>query len=134
MVDHATLRSDEADEPLMIASCDVAGNLDNDAAFIAAAVRTKPDPRNRRLRRMSDLKPEAAPRAVEDVRSDLCYLPTKVKPDGAPLWEVLWRPECIAPLLLEAEAIINADRQHIATTLEPLIAVGVPYRSGREVV
>jgi hypothetical protein len=37
MVDHATLRSDEADEPLIIASCDVAGNLDNDAVFIAAA-------------------------------------------------------------------------------------------------
>jgi hypothetical protein len=37
MVDHATLRSDDADEPLMIASCDVIGNLDNDADFIAAA-------------------------------------------------------------------------------------------------
>lgn len=37
MVNHATLRSDDADEPLMIASCDVTGNLDNDADFIAAA-------------------------------------------------------------------------------------------------
>src|SRR5271166_4910266 len=37
MVDHATLRSDEVDEPLMIAACDVAGNLENDAAFIAHA-------------------------------------------------------------------------------------------------
>jgi hypothetical protein len=37
MVDHATLRLDDADEPLMIASCDVIGNLDNDADFIAHA-------------------------------------------------------------------------------------------------
>ena len=37
MVNHAALLDSVDDGPLMIASCDVTGNLDNDAAFIAHA-------------------------------------------------------------------------------------------------
>lgn len=79
MVEHAMLLTDDGiggEEPLMIASCDVVGNLNNDAAFIAASRTDVPrllatiDARDAEIERLSKIEERAKEQLYQERGGD----------------------------------------------------------------